>query len=71
MCRIMGKTVCTAQTTTESRNTIAHTLHDVVEKQNPYQSENQRRRPEPTPASVLCVHYNVPYLSRTAKALDL
>jgi hypothetical protein len=35
-----------------------HVSH-VVEKQNPYQSKHRRRRPEPTPASLLCPPYAV------------
>jgi len=40
-----------------------------VEKRNPYQSENRRRRPEPTPALLLCWTYYIPYLSRTVKGV--
>jgi len=40
-----------------------------VEKRNPYQSKNRRRRPEPTPGSRLCPAYNISNLSRTVKAV--
>jgi hypothetical protein len=45
------------------------TFHRVVEKQNPYQNKNRRRRPDPTPASLLCPPYNISYLSWAAKAV--
>jgi len=53
----------------ESHSSITNTFHNVVEKRNPYQFKNRRRRPEPTPASPLCPTYNMPYLSRTAKTV--
>jgi hypothetical protein len=56
MHRIVRRTVCTAESKTESRSAISHTLHNIVEKRNPYQSKNRRRRPEPTPASVSLVY---------------
>jgi hypothetical protein len=68
MRRIIRRTVCTAESTTESRSAISHTFHNVVEKQNPCQSKNQRRRPVPTPASLLFSPYNI-YLSKTVKAV--
>jgi len=44
-----------------------NTFHNVVEKRNPYQSKNRRRRPEPTPALLLCPPYNISYLSRDSE----
>jgi len=41
---------------------------NLVEKRNPYQSKNRRRRPKPTPASVSSPVYNTSYLSRTVRA---
>jgi hypothetical protein len=35
MSRIIGRTVCTAGRTTESRSAISHTLHNDMEKRNP------------------------------------
>jgi hypothetical protein len=67
MRRIISRTVCIAESTTESRSAISHTLHNVVEKRNPYKSKNRRRRPEPTLASLLCPAYSISYLSRTVK----
>jgi hypothetical protein len=52
MRRIIRRTVCTAESTTESRCAVSHTFHNVVEKRNPYRSINRRRLPEPTPASL-------------------
>jgi hypothetical protein len=40
-----------------------------VEKRNPYQYKNRRRRPEPTPVSLLCPPYNISCLSRIVKAV--
>jgi len=54
---------------TESRSSIKNTFHNVVEKRNPYQSKNRRRRPEPTPASLFCPPYNMSYFWRTLKAV--
>jgi hypothetical protein len=42
----------------ESHSSITYTFHNVVKKQNSYQSTNRRRRPEPTPGSLLCPSYN-------------
>jgi hypothetical protein len=53
MRRIIPRTVCTSESATESRSAISHTLHDVLEKRNPYQSKNRRRRPKQTLASLL------------------
>jgi hypothetical protein len=69
MRRILRRTVCTAESTTESRSAISHTLHGVVEKRNPYQSKNRRQRPELTLASLSCPAYSITYLSRTVKAV--
>jgi uncharacterized protein len=38
------RTVCKDENTTESRSSIKNTFHNVVEKRNPYQYENRRRR---------------------------
>jgi hypothetical protein len=57
MRRIIRRTVCTAESTTESRSAISHTFHD-MEKRNPYQSKSRRRRPKPTSASVSSPMYN-------------
>jgi len=54
---------------TESRSSITNMFQNVVEKRNPCQSKNRRRRPEPTPTSLLCPAYNISYLSRTVKAV--
>jgi hypothetical protein len=48
------KTVFDTENETESRSSLTKTFQNIVEKQNPYQSKNRRRRPEPTPASLLC-----------------
>jgi hypothetical protein len=61
--------VCTTENTTESLSSIMNTFHNVVEKRNLYQSQNRRRRPEPTPASLWCPSYNISHLSRTAKGV--
>jgi hypothetical protein len=53
MLRIIHQNFCTAESKTESRSAISHTLQNVVEKGNPYQYKNRRRRPEPTLASLL------------------
>jgi hypothetical protein len=58
MRRIIGRTVCTAESTTESCSAISHTFHNDMEKQNPYQSKSRRRRPEQTPASFSSPMYN-------------
>jgi len=63
------KTVFATANTTESRSSMTNTFHNVVEKRNPYEFKNRRRRPEPTPASLLCPPYNISYLSRTVKAV--
>jgi hypothetical protein len=47
MRRIIRRTVCTAESTAESRSDISHTFRNTVEKRNPYQSKNRSRRPEP------------------------
>jgi hypothetical protein len=70
MRRIIIRTVCTAESTAESRSAISHTFHIVVEKRNPYRSINRRRLPEPTPASLLSPPYNMSYLSRCVMALS-
>jgi hypothetical protein len=62
------KIVFDTENKTESRSSITNKFQNIVEKPNPYQSENRRRRPEPTPASLLCTVYYVSYLSRTVKA---
>jgi hypothetical protein len=49
------------------RSSITNTFHKDEKKLNTYQPKNRRRRPEPTPASLLCTAYNVSYLSRTVK----
>jgi hypothetical protein len=59
MRRIISRTVCTAESTTESRSAISHTFHNVVEKRNPYWSVNRSRLPEPTPASLLSLPYSM------------
>jgi len=46
--------ICITEDTTESRSSIMNTFYNVVEKRNSYQFKNRRRRPEPTPASLLC-----------------
>jgi hypothetical protein len=51
MRRIIRRTVCTAESTTESRSVISHTFHNDMEKQHPHKSKRRRRRHEPTPAS--------------------
>jgi hypothetical protein len=61
--------VCTTENTTESGSPFTNTFQNVVEKRNPYQSKNRRRRPKPTLASLLCPAYSIPYLSRTVKAV--
>jgi hypothetical protein len=61
MPRIIRRTHCTAESTTESRSAISHTFHNVEEKRNPYPSINRRQVPEPTPASLLSPPYNMPY----------
>jgi hypothetical protein len=63
------KAVCITENTTESRISIKNTFHNVVEKRNPYQSKNRRRRPESTPASLLFPPYTIPDLPRTVKAV--
>jgi len=40
-----------------------------VVKRNTNQSKNLCRRPEPTPASLLCLPYNISYVSRAVKAV--
>jgi hypothetical protein len=35
---------CTTKNTTQSRSSITNVFHNVVEKRNPYQSKNRRRR---------------------------
>jgi hypothetical protein len=65
MRRIIGRTVCTAESTTESRSAIWHTFHNVAEKRNPSRSINRRRLPEQTPVSLLSPAYSMSYLSRT------
>jgi hypothetical protein len=69
MHRIIRRTVCTAESTAESRSAISQTLHNDKEKRNSCQSKNRRRRPETTPASVLCAPCSVSYPSTTAKAV--
>jgi hypothetical protein len=59
MLSIISRTLRTAESTTESRNAISHTLHNVVEKQYLYQSKNRRRRFEPTPVSIFCPAYSI------------
>jgi hypothetical protein len=44
MRRIIRRTLCIAESTTESLSALLHTFHNVVEKRNPYQSKNRRRR---------------------------
>jgi hypothetical protein len=70
MRRITRRTLCTAESTTESRSAISHTFHNVVEKRNPYRYINRRQLHEPTPASLLSPPYNMPYLSRCVMALS-
>jgi len=53
----------------ESHSSITNTSHNAVEKRNPYQSKNRRRRPEPTLGSLLCPANSISYLSRTVKAV--
>jgi hypothetical protein len=60
MRRIICRIVCTAESITDSRSAISHTLHNVVEKLNPYRSIN--RLSEPTPASLLSPPHNVIYI---------
>jgi hypothetical protein len=43
MLSITGRTVCTAESTTESLSAISHTFQNVVEKRNPYRSVKRRR----------------------------
>jgi hypothetical protein len=69
MRRIIRRTICTAENTTESRSAISHTFHNVVEKRNPYRSINRLRLPEPTPALLLSPPYNMSYLSLCVMAL--
>jgi hypothetical protein len=69
MRRIISRTVFTAESTTESRSAISHTFHNVVEKRNPCQSKNRRRRFEPTVASLFFSVYSISYPSRTVKAV--
>jgi hypothetical protein len=69
MHRIIHRTVCIAESTTESHSAISHTFHNDTEKQNPYQSKSRRRRPEPTPASFSSPLYNTSYLSGAVKAI--
>jgi hypothetical protein len=69
MRRIICRTVCTAESTTEYRSAISHTLYNVQRKRNPYQSKNRRRRPGPTLASLLCPAYSTSYLSMAMKAV--
>jgi len=61
--------MCTTENTTESRSSITNTFRNDVEKRNPYQYKNRRRRTKPTPASLLWQLYNVLYLSRIVKAV--
>jgi len=68
MLRIISRNVCTAKSTTESITAISHKIHN-VEKRNPYQSKNRRRRREPKLASLLCPAYSISYQSRRAKAV--
>jgi hypothetical protein len=68
MRRIIRRSVCTAESTTESRNAFSNTFHNDMERRNPYQSKNRRRLPEPTPASFTSPVYNTSYLSGTVKA---
>jgi len=63
MRRIIRRTVCTAESTTESRSAISHTLHNVVEKQNPYHAKSRRRLRETTPPSFTSPVHNTSYLS--------
>jgi hypothetical protein len=70
MRRIIRRTVCTAESTTESRSAISHTFHIVAEKRNPNRSINRRRLPEPMPASLLSPSNKMSYLSRCVMALS-
>jgi len=45
------RTVCGTENTMESRSAISNTFHNNVEERNP--SNTRRRRPLPTPASLL------------------
>jgi hypothetical protein len=51
MRRIICRTICTAENTTESSSATSHKFHSDIEKQNRCQSKSRRRRPGPTPAS--------------------
>jgi hypothetical protein len=63
-------TACSGEKTTESHSAISSTFHNDVKKQNPYRFKNLRRRPEPTPASLLSPSYNIPYLSKAVMAVS-
>jgi hypothetical protein len=65
----LERTVSDIEYTTGSGSAISNTFLNVVEKRNPYQSKNRRRRPEPTPASVSSPVYNTSYQSTKVKAI--
>jgi len=46
-----------------------NTFHNVMENRKPHQSKYRRRRPEPTPASLLFPLYSKSYLSRRMKTV--
>jgi hypothetical protein len=64
------RTVCTAENIKQSPSATSNTFHNIVVKQNTYGSKNRRRRPEPTPSSLLSPSYNIPYLSRAVMAVS-
>jgi hypothetical protein len=66
---IIRRTVCTAESTVDSRSAISHMFHNDMEKQNSYQSKSRRRRHEQTPASFSSPVYNTSYLSGTVKVI--
>jgi hypothetical protein len=58
MRRIISRTVCTAESTTESRSAISNTFLNDMEKRNRHQSKSRNLRPKPTPVSVSSPVYN-------------
>jgi hypothetical protein len=65
MRRIISRTVCTAESTTESRSAISNTFLNNMEKRNPHQSKSRSRRPKPTPASVSSPVYNASFVKES------
>jgi hypothetical protein len=62
-------TVLSSLYTSESRTAISNRFQVNTDKRNSYEHKSQRRRPEPTPASLLSPAY-MSYLSRNVKAVS-